>query len=119
MLIIRFVVWMFAGSLTGLGAGVVLGQDYPNKPIRIVVGAVGGGNDFAARLIAQGMSSPLGQQVIVDNRAGSIIPPEVVSKAPPDGYTLLVAGSSHWIRPLVAKMPWDPMKDFSPIHIVS
>src|SRR5262245_28187486 len=64
----HLVVSLVVPGLMFLGAGVASGQGYPNKPIRIVVGAVGGGNDFAARLIAQGMSGSLGQQVIVDNR---------------------------------------------------
>ena len=86
-----FLIGGLSVSLMVLGAGAVSGQDYPNKPIRIVTAALGGGSDFAARLIAQGISGPLGQPVIVDNRGG-VVPGEIVAKAPPDGYTLLVAG---------------------------
>ena len=111
MLIPRFVVWMLLLGLTVPGAGMVSGQEYPNKTIRIVTAAAGGGSDFVARLIAQGISGPLGQPVIVDNRQ-SALTGEIVSKAPPDGYALLVAGGAHWIRPLLAKMPYDPVKDF-------
>ena len=56
-----------------LRAGMVAGQDYPNKPVRIVTAAAGGGSDFTARLIAQGISGPLGQPVIVDNRGSGIL----------------------------------------------
>ena len=80
----RFFPSMFSIGLTTLAAGVAFGQDYPSKPIRIVTSVPGDASDFAARLIAQGISGPLGQQVIVDNRAG-IIGQELVIKAPPDG----------------------------------
>src|SRR5258706_9147943 len=80
--------WIFPVSLLVLGADMASGQNYPNKPIRIVTAAAGGGVDFAARLIAQGISAPLSQPVVVENRGGSgIIAAEVVAKAPPDGYT--------------------------------
>ena len=115
MLIPRFVAWMFPFGLMVLGAGVVSGQDYPNKPIRIVTGASGGGGDFASRLIGQGLTDRLGQQVVVDNRGN--IAGEIVSKAPPDGYTLLVEGASFWIAPLLQKTPYDPVRDFAPITV--
>ena len=77
MLLPHAVIWMFSGGLMVLAAGMVSGQDYPNKPIRIVTSGLGGGTDFVARLIAQGISDPLGQQLIVDNRSGSITPPRM------------------------------------------
>lgn len=67
---------------------------YPAKPIRIVTSDAGGGNDFVARLIAQGLTASLGQQGVVDNRPAGVIPGEIVSKARPDGYTLLVYGNN-------------------------
>ncbi|MBI4189464.1 MAG: tripartite tricarboxylate transporter substrate binding protein [Betaproteobacteria bacterium] len=112
----RFAVWMFSVGMMVLGAGVVSGQEFPNKPIRMVTSPPGGGADFASRLIAQGLSGPLGQQVIVDNRGG-IIPMEIVSKAPPDGYTLLLS-ASLWLTPLLQNTPYDPVRDFSPITLV-
>ena len=119
MLILPFVVRMFPLGLMVLGAGVVSGQDYPNKPIRIVTAAAGGGSDFMARQVAQGISGPLGQPVIVENRGGGIIPVDYVSKAPPDGYTLLVQGAVAWVAPLLLrKAPYDMVRDFSPISLL-
>jgi tripartite-type tricarboxylate transporter receptor subunit TctC len=94
------------------------GQGYPNRPVRIVVAGVGSTTDIAARLIAQGLSSPLGQQVVVDNRAAQISI-EVVAKAAPDGYTLLVSGGTLWILPLLQKMSYDPIGDFLPVATVA
>jgi tripartite-type tricarboxylate transporter receptor subunit TctC len=92
-------------------------QDYPNKPIRMVTAAVGGGADFVARLIAQGLSEGLGQQVIVENRTAGIVQAEIVAKAPPDGYTLLAATGAFWTFPLMEKVPYDPVRDFSPVSL--
>ena len=120
MLASRFVVWMFSAGLMMVGAELVSGQDYPSKPVRIVTSGVGGGNDFIARLIAQGIGGgSLGQPVIVDNRASGSIPGEVVFKSPPDGYTLLVIGSSFLITPLLQNVPYDPVRDFLPITLIS
>src|SRR5262245_14004172 len=83
------------------GVGTAAGEDYPNKPIRIVTGLPGGGNDFSSRLIAQGLTGPLGQPIIVDNRPGTVIPTTVVFKAPADGYTLLVAGTTFMLTHLL------------------
>jgi tripartite-type tricarboxylate transporter receptor subunit TctC len=87
VLLARFAVAILSVGLMALGASAASGQNYPNKPIRMVTGEVGGGPDYVARLIARGISGPLGQQVIVDNRPTGIIPADIVSKAPPDGYT--------------------------------
>jgi len=70
------IVWMFSVSLLTLGVGATHGQDYPNKVVRIVAGSVGGGNDFVARLLAQGLTAPLGQPVIVENRGSGFLPGE-------------------------------------------
>jgi tripartite-type tricarboxylate transporter receptor subunit TctC len=89
-------------------------QDFPTRPLRIVTIEVGGGADFAVRLMSPGLSAALGQQVIVDNRATSIAP-EIVAKAPPDGYTLLYFGTPVWILPLLQKTSYDPVRDFAPV----
>ncbi len=114
-----FVVWLLSLGMMVTGTGGVSAQIYPTKPIRIVTGGVGGGSDFTARLIAQGISAPLGQQVIVDNRGSGVIPGELVSRAPPDGYTLLVSSSSLWIVPLLQSVPFDPVRDFLPIALTN
>jgi tripartite-type tricarboxylate transporter receptor subunit TctC len=104
-------------AIAGLVAAPAYSQTYPTKPVRIITSPAGGGNDFPARLIARAVTAPLGQQVIVDNRATVLIA-DVVAKAPPDGYTLLVTGSAHWIGPLVDKVNYDPIRDFAPITLI-
>ena len=98
--------------------------DYPRKPVRIIVPAApGGGADIIARLIGQQLGKSLGQTFLVDNRPGAanIVGTEIVAKAQPDGYTLIVntAGPMS-INPLLyAKLPYDAMKDFAPITNVA
>jgi tripartite-type tricarboxylate transporter receptor subunit TctC len=103
--------------VVALFAGAALGQEYPTRPVRIVTAPAGGGNDFSARLVARGISGALGQQVIVDNRP-TILGPEIVAKAAPDGYTVLLTGSAHWVGPLVEKVSYDPIQDFAPVSLV-
>src|SRR5262249_41937822 len=78
-------------------------QDFPTKPLRIVVSDPGGGSDFGARLIAQGITGPLGQHVIVENQGGTsgIRAAQTVARATPDGYTLLFYANSFWLFPLM------------------
>ena len=95
---------------------------FPDKPMRMVVPfAVGGATDVIGRILAAKMSEILGQQVLVDNRAGAggNIGADVVAKSPPDGYTFLAAtGSTHTFNPvLYRKIPYDPIKDFAPIGL--
>src|SRR5437660_1680911 len=99
------------------GVGTASGQGYPSKPIRMITGAAGGGSDFTARQIAQGISASLGQPVIVENRATTILAAEAGSNARPDGYSLFIVGSSAWIFPLLEKAPYHPL-DFSPISLI-
>ena len=108
---------MFAGSTAAQGA-------WPNKPVRIVVPfAPGGTTDILARAVAPELSKAFGQQFIVDNRAGAggNVGAEIVSKAPGDGYTLLMGTvGTHGInRALYPKLPYDPIKDFVPITLVA
>ncbi|MBI3044549.1 MAG: tripartite tricarboxylate transporter substrate binding protein [Betaproteobacteria bacterium] len=107
---------VIAGMLCGAGAASA--QAYPVKPIRMVVTGVGSGGDFAARVIAQGVSPSLGQQIIVDNRGSGNIPALVVSRAAPDGYTLCLSAAPLWITPFLRKTPYDPVKDFAPVTLV-
>ena len=114
----RIAVGIFSAGLVVLGADVVWGQDYPNRTIRIVTTGLGSGADSTSRLIAQGISVPLGQPVVVENRGGGVVPGDTVAKSAPDGYTFLVTGSSFFIGPLLQKAPYDPVKDFLPVSLM-
>ena len=114
----RFTISMLSMGLMLLAAGVSSGQNYPNKPIRILASDAGSEVDGLARRVAPAISVPLGQPVIVENRPGSISP-EIVAKAIPDGYTLLMVAGSVWIGPLIQKAPYDPVKDLEPIAAVA
>jgi tripartite-type tricarboxylate transporter receptor subunit TctC len=104
----------FVVSSIAFGSGASLAADYPTKPIRILLtSSPGGGSDVPSRIIAQSLTESLGQQIIVDNRPATAI--EIAHKAPADGYTLLVDATSFWIAPLLRKMTYDPLRDFSPI----
>src|SRR5215210_4614839 len=96
--------------------------DYPNRPIRIIVPLTpGGGSDYTARYIGMRLSDRVGQPVIVDNRPGAsgIQGTDLVAKANPDGYTLLLAYSTHaQSAQLFSKLPYDPLNDFAPVTIV-
>jgi tripartite-type tricarboxylate transporter receptor subunit TctC len=97
----------------------VTAQQYPFKPIRFVVGyAPGGAADITARMVAQKLSTELGQQVVVDNRpsAGGIVAAEMVAKADPDGYTLLHLNQGNAVSAVLFKsLPYDTLKDFSTV----
>jgi len=98
-------------------------QSYPSKPVRMIVGfPPGGGTDVVARVISQKLSEWYGQTVVVENRAGATgtIGADVLAKSPPDGYTLMMGhANSHAIAPnLMAKLPYDPIKDFAPVSYV-
>lgn len=100
------------------GAGICWAQNYPFKTIRIVTSEPGGSTDFLARLIAQGASGRLGRQIIVDNRGGGALAAEVVLRALPDGYTLLLSGTSLWLAPFMRdSVSYDPLKSFAPITL--
>ena len=94
---------------------------YPTKPIRLIVPfAAGGTSDLTARIVAQKLSQSMGQPVVVENKAGAAgtIGADFVAKAAPDGYTLLLTDTSFAIVPGVAEtIPYDPLKDFSPINL--
>ncbi len=114
MLSTRFIVSMVSTTTIVLGVATATAQEYPSKPIRIITAAAGGSSDAVARLIAQGITDSLGQPVIIDNR-GNVIASEVVSRSPPDGYTLTVSSESLWIRSLLDKVPYDVVRDFAPV----
>jgi tripartite-type tricarboxylate transporter receptor subunit TctC len=114
MRLVQFNMWMLALAMT---CGAAHGQSYPVKPVRIVTVAPGSANDVVARLIAQELKGPFGQAVVVDNRG--TIAAEVVSKAAPDGYTLLLYGSAVWISPFIYKNEHSPLQDLTPITLVA
>lgn len=96
--------------------------DYPNRPIRFLVGVVpGGAADNLARVIAQHYARAFNQQVIVDNRAGAnqTIAADLTAKAAPDGYTIAIIASAHAISPALYKLPYDSYKDFSAIGMIA
>lgn len=106
---------MLSASLI-LPVSVGHAQAYPSRPIRVITSPIGGGSDFAARLIALGVAGPLGQSVIVDNRSETGI--ETMAKASPDGYTLLYYGSVVWLMHLLReRVAWDPIKDFAAVTL--
>ena len=111
------VVWL------ALGASLLHAQTYPQRPVRMVVAvAAGGSTDIMARVIAAKLGERIGQQVVVDNRPGgsSIIGTDIVAKAQPDGHTLLMgSGSTGTISSLYAKLPFDIIKDLSPVSLVA
>ena len=112
--------WAFA---LGMGNQAVA-QSYPTKSIRLIVPLpLGGGNDTIARLIAQKITPSLGQQVVVDNRAGAggLIAAELVARSPADGYTLLLANVAVMtiIPNAQKKIPYDPLRDFAPVSLIA
>jgi tripartite-type tricarboxylate transporter receptor subunit TctC len=104
-------------------ASSALAQDYPSKPIRLIVPyGAGGGSDFVGRLVGQKLTEQMGQSVVVDNRPGaaSLLGTELAARATPDGYTLLLADSGFTINPAYYKNTrYDPLKDFDPITVVA
>ena len=110
--------------LLALSATPAAAQPYPNKPIRIIVPyPPGGGADITARPIAQMLSERWGQPVIIENRgeASGMIGADMVAKAPPDGYTLMVSAAAEVAldAALFPKMPYDPIRDFAPITLAT
>jgi tripartite-type tricarboxylate transporter receptor subunit TctC len=108
---------LFAGAIA-FAAPLAGAQQYPAKPVRIVVPfAPGGGSDFTARLMAQKLTERLGNPFIVENRpgAGGNLGAETVVRAPADGYTLLLISASYTVNPSVYKLTFDPISDITPI----
>jgi tripartite-type tricarboxylate transporter receptor subunit TctC len=114
-------------TLLGLGVtalpGSVGAQDYPNRPIRLIVPfAPGGGSDFMGRLIGQKLTEQMGQQVVVDNRPGaaSLVGTQIAARGAPDGYTLILADAGFTINIAFFKDPkYDADKDFEPVSVIA
>ena len=118
------VVAIFASAVLSLAMPSALAQQYPTKPIRLIVPyPPGGPNDLFGRVIAQKLAEAYGQQVVVDNRSGAsgIIAAELVAHSAPDGYTLLLGGAALLaMNPaLFAKLPYEPVKDFASISLIA
>ena len=123
-----YLVEVLKGTMLAVVAMVCCGgavaQDYPNRPVKLIVPyAAGGAPDVLARLVGQRLSESMGQQFVIENRpgAGGIAASETVARAPADGYTLLVPDIPQLaINPfLFTKLPYDPVKDFAPVSIIA
>lgn len=119
--LLRFAVLVYAGIIF---CGPATGQQYPAKPIRMIIGfPPGGGTDIIGRIVGQRLSEVMGQQILPDNRGGASgqIAAELTSKAPPDGYTVMMAhiAAISILPSLVSKLPYDPQKDFAAISLVA
>ena len=111
--------FVLTASLLTLAMGTAFAQAYPTKPVKLIVPfAPGGFTDVVARILGQKLSIAMGQQFVVENKAGagSTIGTDYVAKAPPDGYTLVMISTTHVISPWIYKnMPYDPIKSFTAI----
>jgi len=109
---------VMAGVLTAVAGTTAAQQSYPSKPIRFMTPFVPGGTTtILARLVGQKLTESWGQQVVVDNRPGgnTVIGTEALAKSAPDGYTILLTGSSHTLIPQLQTVSYDPIKDFAPV----
>ena len=120
-------IWLARVSISLLflsSAAIATAQTYPAKSVRMVVpfAAGAGSNDIMARLVAQKLTDAFGRQVVVDNRPGAsgIIGTDIVAKAQPDGYTILMMSLTYTVLPsLFSKLPYDPVKDLTPVTMVA
>ena len=117
MLLSRIVAGMVSAGML-IAASAVSAQNFPGRALRIVTAEPGGGNDVMARLLAQGLSSNLGQPVIVENRPSGPIPRGIVVKAPPDGHTVLFTTGGFWLLPLETEN-LNVFRDFSPVTLAN
>ena len=120
----RQMTWVGTLIVVALSAcSTALAQSYPAKAVRMLVPfPPGGGTDYIARLLGRDLSEMWGQTVLIENRPGAsmMIASEIVAKAPPDGYTIIMSSSNHTINPsLYSKIPYDTVKDFAPVTQVA
>lgn len=115
----RMMVPMVAAACLLGAAAAPAAESWPTHPLRIVTSEPGGGSDFTARVVAQGLTASLGQQVVVDNRAGTITAAQIMSRAAADGYTLLSYNNSLWTLPLLQPVFYDVLRDFIPITLAT
>jgi tripartite-type tricarboxylate transporter receptor subunit TctC len=101
------------------GVGSSIAQNFPHKPVRIVCSEAGSSVDITARLIAHSISPPLAQPVIVENRPARLLA-EILLRALPDGYTIVLTGSTVWIDPLMrSDASWNALRDFAPVTLAT
>lgn len=116
---IRYLAWALLSGGVFAAAGAWGQQGYPDRPIRLIIPySAGGATDVLTRIIAVKLPEVLGQQIVVDNRAGAggLIGTEIAARSPNDGYTVLATGTPHVIVPhLYKKVAWHPLDDFAPI----
>jgi tripartite-type tricarboxylate transporter receptor subunit TctC len=121
--VLSALVMSIAWLATSAGAATTTAEDYPSRPVRVLVpNPPGGGSDAVARILAQKLTERMGQQFVVDNRAGGggIIANETVARANPDGYTLLLGFIGPVaISPALTKVPYDSVRDFVPVALVA
>jgi tripartite-type tricarboxylate transporter receptor subunit TctC len=113
---------LLAGAMLAASLVAAVADDYPTRPVRLIIPfPAGGSNDVVGRLVANELSQKLGRQVYVDNRggAGGVIGTDIASKADPDGYTLLIVSIAHAVNPALYKLPYDPIKAFTPIALLA
>jgi len=111
--------FLFAAALYSTAA---ISQNFPNRPVRLIIPfTAAGGNDLVARTVGNKLSEKWRQQVVADNRVGAngIIGTEMAAKAAPDGHTMVIVSTSFTMNPSITKVPFDPIKDFSPIGLVA
>lgn len=112
---------LFSSATTALAADSDAAKTYPNRPIRMIVPfPPGGSNDILGRFIGQKLTERLGQQTVIDNRAGAdgIIGTDLAAKSAPDGYTLLIVSTSFSMNPAIHKLPYDPLKSLTAIALI-
>jgi tripartite-type tricarboxylate transporter receptor subunit TctC len=112
---------LICAAVASIAPAASFAQPFPAKPVRIVTAEPGGGNELAARIIAQDLTVAFGQQVIVESRGGAnaALAALAVAKAPPDGYTWLLYSSALWVIPLIKDVPWDVARDFAPVVLIA
>jgi tripartite-type tricarboxylate transporter receptor subunit TctC len=119
----QFAIVFAAIAVLTFSAASAFGQEYPNKPIRLLVPfSAGGGTDVMARLLGQKLGASLGQAVVIDNKPGAdtIIAADILAKSPPDGYTLgIMISEAFSVNPFThSNLPYDPVKDFAPVSLI-